>query len=78
MTDFNNDNIISLNIEYPAKLWPDHDTLIKKAAGRYSDASGMGFGVRDMQFYCDTVDEAEKLLKKIKKAVAKLTISISY
>lgn len=52
---------------------------ITKAAGRLSDASGTGFGQRDMSFYCQTEKEAKTIAKRISKIkdIQGLSVNVS-
>ncbi len=57
-----------LQIIYPAQFYSNGDRKICKAVGRtYSDASGMGFGERDMSFYFDTKKKADNACKRVEK-----------
>jgi hypothetical protein len=52
---------------------PDIDKISEKTkeackvAGRYCDESGYGFGQRDLGWYCETKEEAEKIKSNLEK-----------
>ena len=43
------------------------DAKLEKIVGRPSNGSGAGFGQRDLCWYFDSEDEAEKIYNKLKK-----------
>jgi hypothetical protein len=57
----------AMSVTYDAVKWGDDmDERIYKAAGRFSSASGFGFGVRDHSWYYSTLKEARAAAKKFK------------
>ncbi len=56
-----------VNVVYPANPFPQKEDAVEKLAGRYSDSSGLGFGERDIEFYCDSKAEMNALANKLAK-----------
>ena len=67
-------------VSYPAELYFSDDNLdkqIEMAAGVYSDSSGMGFGLRDLDFVFDTETEMLNAVENIKNVHKDITVETS-
>jgi hypothetical protein len=71
-------NKYQLNVEYPANKYNEgYDDKIEKLIGFMCESSGMGFGVRDMQFDFDNENNAKKAKMKVKKALPDCFIKVT-
>ena len=67
-------------VSYPAELYFSDDNLdkqIEMAAGIYPDGSGMGFGLRDLDFVFDTETEMLNAVENIKNVHENITVNTS-
>lgn len=66
-----------LEVSYPAREhYPLYDDLIKRIADGWWDESGIGFGLRDVVFQCNSQEDAESLSRRIKSALKDVTTTI--
>jgi hypothetical protein len=59
--------MIEVTVNYEASLWPQMDEVIKQAVGRSSNFSGMGCGLRDHGWNCESEIDAHRVARSLRK-----------
>jgi hypothetical protein len=64
--------------DFSMDLWEKANDVVHTAVGFESSSAGTGFGVRDMQFYFDTEDDAKAAGKRVIEALKTANLELSY
>ena len=64
-----------LDVSYPAEEYPSKDVVMDNLVGRRHEASGMGFGMRDLSWYFKNKATRDARYRRLKKLSVECSIS---